>query len=277
MVSVKGSKVTLNGRSVTVVNQHKLKGTYAKELSAHGCGACCAALALTLMGKKAAPADILRKGVALWGKWTKYPLISANGLATIVGKYGCTAKVAFVTRNNRTTIRKLIDAALRAGNPVICWTDDNGHRIDPFSSGDHYVLAVGYNKLGRVVVANSDNRGPVNIVTLDTLCKYLRAGTGADRGWYKSTAGSAGIVIIGPKPTVKKVTVKKPTPTCALATLKRGAKGQQVKVLQKLLGGLPVGGAFGAKTEARVIAYQKKKKLTPDGVVGPKTWDSLLK
>ena len=113
IVTVSGSKITLNGRSVTVVNQHKLKGTYAKELSAHGCGACCAAMALGLMGKKAAPADILRKGVALWGKWTKYPLISANGLATIVKAYDCTAKVANVTGSCRTCIRKLIDSALR--------------------------------------------------------------------------------------------------------------------------------------------------------------------
>lgn len=277
IVTVSGSKITLNGRSMTVVNQHKLKGTYAKELSAHGCGACCAALALTLMGKKAAPADILRKGVALWGKWPKHALISSRGLAAIVDKYGCSAKVTFVTKSNRTTIRKLIDTALRAGRPVICWTDDNGHRIDPFASGDHYVLAVGYNRLGRIVVANSGNRGPVNIVTLNVLCKYLQEGTGADRRWYKSTAGSAGIVIVGPKLATKKVTVKKPTPAYTLAVLKRGAKGQQVKVLQKLLGGLPVGGAFGAKTEAAVKAYQKKKKLTPDGVVGPKTWDSLLK
>lgn len=277
IVTVSGSKITLNGRSATVVNQHKLKGTYAKELSAHGCGACCAAMALALMGKKAAPADILRKGVGLWGKWPKYSLVSAQGLTTILKKYGYTSSFHAVTKTNRSAIRKLLDTALRAGNPVICWTDDNGHRIDPFSSGDHYVLAVGYNRLGRIVVANSGNRGPVNIVTLDVLCKYLQEGTGADKRWYKSTAGSAGIVIVGPKPAAKKVTVKKPTPTCALATLKRGVKGQQVKVLQKLLGGLPVGGAFGAKTEAAVKAYQKKKKLTPDGVVGPKTWDSLLK
>ena len=271
IVTVSGSKITLNGRSVAVVNQHKLKGTYAKELSAHGCGACCAAMALTFMGKKAAPADILRKGMALWVKWPKHPLISANGLATIIGTYGYIGKAAFLSTSNRATIRKLIDSALRAGKPVICWTAKG------FSSGDHYVLAVGYNKLGRVVVANSGNRGPVNIVTLDTLCKSLQKGKGTDKGWYKSTAGSAGIVIVGPKPVVKKATVTKSTPTYALATLKRGAKGQQVKALQILLGGLPVGGAFGAKTEARVIAYQKKKKLTPDGVVGPKTWDSLLK
>ena len=67
-VTVSGSKITLNGRSVTVVNQHKLKGTYAKELSAHGCGACCAAFALTLRGRKTAPAEVLKKAVSLWGK-----------------------------------------------------------------------------------------------------------------------------------------------------------------------------------------------------------------
>ena len=271
IVKVSGSKITLNGHTLTVVNQHKLKGAYAKELSAHGCGACCAAFALTLRGRKTAPAEVLKKAVSLWGKWPKYSLVSTRGQTTILKKYGYTASFHAVTKTNRSAIRKLLDTALRAGRPVICWTAKG------FSSGDHYVLAVGYNKLGRVVVANSGNRGPVNIVTLDTLCKSLQKGKGTDKGWYKSTAGSAGIVIVGPKPVVKKATVTKSTPTYALATLKRGAKGQQVKVLQKLLGGLPVGGAFGAKTEARVIAYQKKKKLTPDGVVGPKTWDSLLK
>lgn len=269
MVSVKGSKITLNGQSVTVVNQHQIKGTYAKELSAHGCGACCAAMALNLMGKKVKPADILGRAVALWGKWSKYPLISAHGLATIVGKYGCTAKVATVVGSYRTTIRKLIDAALRAGKPVICWTKEG------FSSGDHYVLAVGYNKLGRVVVANSGNRGPVNIVTLNALCEALKDGTGVDKGWYRNASGSAGIVIVSRKPTVKKVDMR--VTGTNMATLKRGAKGQQVKVLQKLLGGLPVGGAFGAKTEARLKDYQNKHGLKVDGVAGPNTWGKLLK
>lgn len=59
-------------------------------------------------------------------------------------------------------------------------------------------------------------------------------------------------------------------------TLKQGDKGQQVKVLQKLLGGIIVDGDFGAKTTAAVDAYQTKNKLTVDGIVGPKTWDKLL-
>lgn len=269
MVSVKGSKITLNGQSVTVVNQHQIKGTYAKELSAHGCGACCAAMALCLMGKKVKPADILGRAVALWGKWSKYPLISAHGLAVIIGQYGYIGKLATLSTSNAKTIKKLIDSALRAGKPVICWTAKG------FSSGDHYVLAVGYNKLGRVVVANSGNRGPVNIVTLNALCEALKEGNGADKDWYRSASGSAGIVIVSRKPAVKKVDMR--VTGTNMATLKRGAKGQQVKVLQKLLGGLPVGGAFGAKTESAVKAYQKKHGLKVDGVAGPNTWAKLLK
>ena len=59
-------------------------------------------------------------------------------------------------------------------------------------------------------------------------------------------------------------------------TLRNGDKGQQVEVLQKLLGGITIDGSFGAKTEAVVEAYQTKNKLTVDGIVGSKTWDKLL-
>lgn len=60
-------------------------------------------------------------------------------------------------------------------------------------------------------------------------------------------------------------------------TLRNGDKGQQIKVLQKLLGGLDIDGEFGPLTEAAVRAYQKKKGLDADGIVGPKTWGELLK
>ena len=59
-------------------------------------------------------------------------------------------------------------------------------------------------------------------------------------------------------------------------TLRQGDKGQQVKALQKLIGGLTVDGIFGAKTKAAVQSYQKKYKLAVDGIVGPKTWGKLL-
>lgn len=53
--------------------------------------------------------------------------------------------------------------------------------------------------------------------------------------------------------------------------LKKGSTGTAVKNLQKALGGLTVDGIFGVKTEAKVKAFQKKHKLTADGIVGKDT------
>jgi len=66
-----------------------------------------------------------------------------------------------------------------------------------------------------------------------------------------------------------------PTPT-KRATLKRGAKGADVRHLQKLLG-IEVDGVFGADTEAAVRKAQAKHGLGVDGVVGPYTWEALTK
>lgn len=270
-VTYHGSKITANGRTVTVLNQHRLSGTYKGVLSTNGCGACCASFALALQGKKVTPSAILKAGVKKWGKWPRAASISAQGLATLIKGYGVPASYVSVSKSNRAIVKITIGAALKSGRQVICWTAPNGHAGDPFSTGDHYVLAVGYAPDGKIIVANSGNRGPVNRVSLDTLCKYLQEGNGKDKGWWRTVAASAGVVIVG-----KTQAAKKSAPH-DLETLKRGMTGTQVKALQKLLGGLPIGGAFGAKTEAAVKAYQKMHKLTADGVVGPKTWDSLLK
>ena len=65
-----------------------------------------------------------------------------------------------------------------------------------------------------------------------------------------------------------------------MALLKRGSSGPDVLTLQstlKQLGFDPSGvdGAFGPGTEAAVIAFQKAKGLTPDGVCGPNTMAAL--
>lgn len=64
--------------------------------------------------------------------------------------------------------------------------------------------------------------------------------------------------------------------------LKKGAKGKEVLVLQRQLNhkakaNLTVDGDFGSKTDKAVRAFQKSKKLTVDGVVGPNTWAALIK
>lgn len=58
--------------------------------------------------------------------------------------------------------------------------------------------------------------------------------------------------------------------------LKKGAKGDNVKILQTELNqvmscGLAVDGSFGSATESCVVKFQAKYKLDQDGKVGPKT------
>lgn len=68
--------------------------------------------------------------------------------------------------------------------------------------------------------------------------------------------------------------------TVALNVLKSGARGEQVKTLQRLLVGfgfdLKVDGAFGTITDRHVRTFQRKYGLSADGIVGEKTWNKLL-
>lgn len=66
-------------------------------------------------------------------------------------------------------------------------------------------------------------------------------------------------------------------------TLRRGAKGDLVREVQRILNAwyptllaLAVDGDFGPKTEARVRYMQERAGLAVDGIVGPQTWGRLL-
>ncbi len=76
-----------------------------------------------------------------------------------------------------------------------------------------------------------------------------------------------------PKPAAK-------TNSIGMRTLSVGCEGEDVKALQILLTGrgckADADGIFGGKTEAAVMAYQKKVGLTRDGLAGIKTWSKLL-
>jgi spore germination protein YaaH len=66
-----------------------------------------------------------------------------------------------------------------------------------------------------------------------------------------------------------------------LATLRRGARGPEVRELQQLLINWgynpgPADGVFGIKTEQAVLQFQRDRALSADGIVGPKTWQALL-
>lgn len=94
---------------------------------------------------------------------------------------------------------------------------------------------------------------------------------------------------IDPEPYLDKDYVEEAkTVKIEMDVLKRGAKGEQVKTLQRLLiamgykmenNGKVYGadGSFGGATEKAVLEFQKKNGLADDGSVGSATWNKLLK
>lgn len=74
----------------------------------------------------------------------------------------------------------------------------------------------------------------------------------------------------------------KPQKTETYPTLLIGSKGEHVLNWQRYLNlsGFPCGledGIFGKNTRTAVMEYQRSRGLVPDGVIGPKTWASMLK
>lgn len=90
-----------------------------------------------------------------------------------------------------------------------------------------------------------------------------------------------GTVCVEPKP----VPPKPPKPTIVIPPLQKfGSRGNYVRKIQEKINStkrpwekkLKVDGIFGGKTENAVRDFQRKHKLLPDGIVGPKTWKVLL-
>ena len=147
--------------------------------------------------------------------------------------------------------------------------DDNG-KGDNKGSSDHVgiVEKVSGNTI-TVIEGNYSNS--VKRRTLQVNGRYIR-GYGVPK--YDAEA-----------PTEIKTEIKgENTVNVTLRVLQKGSKGNQVKALQRLLYVMgydlgknkPIDGNFGSKTDSAVRAYQKSKGLTVDGIVGAKTWGSLL-
>jgi hypothetical protein len=66
--------------------------------------------------------------------------------------------------------------------------------------------------------------------------------------------------------------ISMPAPAADAKPLKRGSHGARVKVLQRDLGLSPADGVFGTGTYKAVRRFQRKHRLTVDGIVGTVTW-----
>jgi len=61
-----------------------------------------------------------------------------------------------------------------------------------------------------------------------------------------------------------------------IGVLRKGAKGEGVKIMQVALGIVGADGIFGSGTEAVLKRWQGENGLTPDGIAGPATFAKLL-
>jgi putative chitinase len=60
-----------------------------------------------------------------------------------------------------------------------------------------------------------------------------------------------------------------------IGVLRKGAKGDGVKLMQEALG-VSADGIFGPGTEAILKKWQSQNGLTADGIAGPATFDKLF-
>lgn len=75
--------------------------------------------------------------------------------------------------------------------------------------------------------------------------------------------------------------VNKLTLTHERKVLKRGAVGEEVRLLQTMLvfhgASVLIDSSFGPATHAALIEFQKSRGLSADGSAGPATWNELMK
>ncbi len=133
---------------------------------------------------------------------------------------------------------------------------------------------------GNTSLSNNDNGGRV----MRRKRSYSKVGgkwyiAGFGRPKWDSATSSA------PKKDAKPTSKPKPTEkgdeVYSFATVKKGTKGNTVKLLQAALNvrngsKLSVDGECGSNTVSAIKSWQKRRKLSVDGICGVKTWDSLL-
>ncbi len=175
------SIVTLGDGSTPVWRQGRWsEGEYQQFVRGNGCGHCCTAMALNLHGIKIDPHEEFTLCMKLWGE----PVLpqrgyqTVSGITKILGYHGVKAECFGVPSREEATAG--IEEALKNGKQVIFWSHPNeDFPENPFSTGEHYVMAVGYTEDGKILVANSsEKRAPtgVQLVDVDTIAKALLLG-----------------------------------------------------------------------------------------------------
>ena len=202
--------VTLGYESTPVWRQDKWPdvGEYREFVRKNGCGHCCAAMALNLHGIKIDPHEEFSLCRKIWGEPDKnreFPqdnLQSVAGIAKIIRHHGVAAEYFGVPDLDKA--REHIEKSLKEGKQIIFWahpTED--YPENPFTKTEHYVMAVGYTKDGKILVANSAFKYSelgVHLSDIEEIARALFFGadpidmTWGERAHYVNCAG---YVVVG--------------------------------------------------------------------------------
>lgn len=196
--------VMCDGREAPVWRQARWDtGEYREFIVKNGCGHCCAAMALCLHGIALDPHGEFSLCRSLWGEpngkegnWQ-----SASGIVKILLYHGVAAACFGIADRDRAAAH--IEEALRAGKQVIFWSHPSpAFPENPFSRGEHYVMAVGYTAGGEILIANSSEAAAplgVQTVDIDTIRRSLFLGADPiDATWgLLDLPHSGGYIVVG--------------------------------------------------------------------------------
>ena len=181
----------------------------------NGCGHCCAAMASTLHGHPITPLEEYILCRELWGapnevrnpdgtKSGQANFQSVDGIAKIIRHFGIPAKVHGIP--DLESAEKNMESALKCGKQVIfCTRHDPANPDNPFSTGYHWVMAVGYTESGSILVANSSEKYTkvgIQEVDMPTILRAICLGASpADFTWGEwcgeGFLGGVGYIVVG--------------------------------------------------------------------------------
>lgn len=208
----KAPAVITRGRYTTEVwtQQEWESGEYAEYIQKNGCGHCCTAMALNLNGIAITPHEEYCLCRELWGApRTEAPIeeghfLSETGIAEIVRHFGIPAQAYGVAAGTAYEASVFVEEQLSDGKMVIIWSHPSEKLPDnPFSPGEHYILAVGFTEKGEILVANSSKRSAatkgIQFTDRETIEKVLFEGTRTtDYTWGRRDCSKSGaFVVIG--------------------------------------------------------------------------------
>ncbi len=165
------------------------EGDLALRVQKNGCGHCCTAMALCLHGIPVTPYDMFDRAFALWGapNGDQGYHASETGIVKVLSSYG--VKAEYFCMAEEADAKARISQAFDQGKLVLfCSMPSPRLPNNPFSTGQHFVLGIGYaNENKDIMIANSSvstNNGGVHFETIDTIVKSLLPnGQYMDKTW----------------------------------------------------------------------------------------------